>query len=292
MIEPGGPADRFVQLWSVPAPAAPHLPGGVRQIYDGDWWPIDPADRPYLFVNFVTSRDGRVSFAEPGAGGAGPISGFSAADRWLMGLLRAGCDAVLVGDGTLRAEPEHIWTSAHIYADDAAAFAALRRHWGLAPHPMQIILSLDGMLDPAAAVFGRPDLTVLVATTTDGAVRASDRLAGCAATLHVMPCGDGRVALELLMRRLRHEHGVRALLCESGPRVYGALLAARLVDDEFLTLSPLMAGEADGRPRPSLVEGTAFAPGRTPRAELLALRRAGEYLFLHSRWHYDALEGS
>jgi 5-amino-6-(5-phosphoribosylamino)uracil reductase len=289
MIEPGGPAERFVQLWSVPALAAPYLPESIRRIYDGDWWPVCPSDRPYLYVNFVTSRDGRVSFAEPGANSAGPISGFSAADRWLMGLLRAGCDAVLVGDGTLRAEPEHIWTSAHIYPDDAAAFAALRQHWGLAPQPVQIILSLDGALDPAAAIFGRSDLTVLVATTDGGAVRARASLAGSAAAVHVVPCGDSQVLLGPLMQQLRHDHGVRALLCEGGPRVYGALLAARLVDDEFLTLSPLMAGEAAGQPRPSLVEGTAFAPGRTPRAELLALRRSGEYLFLHSRWHYDAL---
>jgi riboflavin biosynthesis pyrimidine reductase len=41
-----------------------------------------------------------------------------------MGLLRARADAILVGDNTLRAETEHLWTAAAIFPDDAAAFAA------------------------------------------------------------------------------------------------------------------------------------------------------------------------
>jgi riboflavin biosynthesis pyrimidine reductase len=63
-----------------------------------------------------------------------------------------------------------------------------------------------------------------------------------------------------------------------------ALLQAGLVDEEFLILSPLMVGEALGTPRPSLVEGSAFAPGRAPRSTLVSLRRAGNHLFLRSRW--------
>jgi riboflavin biosynthesis pyrimidine reductase len=96
--------------------------------------------------------------------------------------------------------------------------------------------------------------------------------------------GDTAADLDALVRTLHERYGVRALLCEGGPRVYGAMLQAGLVDEEFLTLSPLMVGEAPGAPRPSLVEGAAFAPGRAPRSTLVSLRRVADHLFLRSRW--------
>jgi riboflavin biosynthesis pyrimidine reductase len=66
--------------------------------------------------------------------------------------------------------------------------------------------------------------------------------------------------------------------------VYGALLQAGVVDDEFITLSPLVVGASGDRARPSLVEGVAFDPDTPPRSRLLSVRRSGDYLFLHSRY--------
>ena len=61
---------------------------------------------------------------------------------------------------------------------------------------------------------------------------------------------DGRVDLATLLRSLRKE-GVRALLCEGGPTLHGALQASGLVDELFLTIAPKLAGgEA-----PRIVEG-------------------------------------
>ena len=61
---------------------------------------------------------------------------------------------------------------------------------------------------------------------------------------------DGRADLPALLRSLREE-GVRALLCEGGPTLHGALQAAGLVDDLFLTIAPKLAG--GGAPR--ILEG-------------------------------------
>ncbi len=75
---------------------------------------------------------------------------------------------------------------------------------------------------------------------------------------------DGRVDLPALLRSLREE-GVRALLCEGGPTLHGALQAAGLVDELFLTIAPKLAGgEA-----PRILEGAA-AGGRRARARLAA----------------------
>jgi 5-amino-6-(5-phosphoribosylamino)uracil reductase len=218
--------------------------------------------------------------------GGGEVGGFSAADAWLMGLLRARADAVLVGDGTLQIEPAHLWTSEFIFPTEAAAFALLRRHLGLKPFPLQVILSLNGQIEASAAIFKRPELEVVVATTAQGKINAETLLRNSQAKVELLALGEQGVDLAQLMRLLLARYRVRFLLCEGGPRVYGSLLKSKLVDEEFLTLSPLVIGSEPGKVRPSLIEGIAFEPGNAPHSKLISLRREGEHLFLRSRWLY------
>ena len=98
------------------------LPENLRTIYGGDWLLPEVDGRPYTYANFALSRDGRVSFNEPGHVGGGDVSGFNAHDKWLMGLLRARADAVVVGDNTLRLEPDHLWTCEYIFPDTEQQF--------------------------------------------------------------------------------------------------------------------------------------------------------------------------
>src|SRR5262249_914183 len=105
------------------------LPEAFRAVY-GAYWHLPSGDAPYVCINFVTARGGRVSFSEPGHLGGGDVSGFDARDQWLMGLLRSRADAVMIGDGTMSAEPEQLWTPAWICPPDADAFAAWRAHEG------------------------------------------------------------------------------------------------------------------------------------------------------------------
>ncbi len=83
-----------------------------------------------------------------------------------------------------------------------------------------------------------------------GTMRA-ERYSGLEKRLVVVESGpDGRVDLAALLRSLRKE-GVRALLCEGGPTLHGALQAEGLVDELFLTIAPkLTGGEA-----PRILEG-------------------------------------
>jgi riboflavin biosynthesis pyrimidine reductase len=85
---------------------------------------------------------------------------------------------------------------------------------------------------------------------------------------------DLAAALDALRTR-----GHRLILCEGGPRTLGALVAEGLVDELFLTTSPLLAGRATNRSRPALVEGIELLPATTVGFELLTLRRAGSHLF-------------
>jgi 5-amino-6-(5-phosphoribosylamino)uracil reductase len=282
-----GPGTPFVSLLDEDDGPGLRLPEPFRRVYGGDWLlPAPEPERPYTYMNFVVSRDGRVSFSEPGHLGGGDVSRFNAHDQWLMGLLRSRCDAVLNGDNTLRLDPPLLLTPDFIFPADAAAFAALRAAEGRQPIPLHVLLSLEGDLPIEAAVFGRPEIPVLIATTTRGVATARAVL-GERANIIVRDFGVESVDPALLLATLRQEYGVSSLLCEGGPRTYGSLLQAGQVDDEFLTLSPIIIGNrpaGTGRHRPSLVEGVAFAPGAAPEQRLLNIRRAGDHLFLRSRF--------
>jgi riboflavin biosynthesis pyrimidine reductase len=54
------------------------------------------------------------------------------------------------------------------------------------------------------------------------------------------------------MRKLRTEFGVRTLLCEGGPTLFGALVAEGLVDELFLTITPHLVG---GDENPAILSG-------------------------------------
>ena len=288
--QPQGPGTPFEVLLDLDMRDGLALADEFRAIYGGDWRLPDPsADRPYTYVNFVTSHDGRVSFNEPGHMGGGSISRFDRHDQWLMGLLHSRADAILVGDTTLKLEPTHVWTAGDIYPDDANAWRELRRREARTAVPLNIFLSMSGDIPGDAAVFARPEIPVLIATTRDGEAAARDRLHG-ASNVEVQSFGTDTVDLPRLSSYLRTERGINSMLCEGGPTVYGAMIAAHQIDDEFLTLSPIIVGNrphGDGKPRPSLVEGVAFSPESPPGRQLSSVRRRGDYLFLHSKALHD-----
>jgi 5-amino-6-(5-phosphoribosylamino)uracil reductase len=256
------------------------LPDDIRNIYQGDW--VLPDKQLYTYSNFVISRDGRISFNEPGHLGGGDVSAFNPYDRWLMALLRARAEAVIVGDNTLRLEPEHLWTHDYIYPEHTEPFTRLRHQEGLSSQPIQIFLSQEGNLYHDAAVFTK-DVEIIIATTSRGAEKA--KALQSKARLHVLELGEEWVDLQLLANILQHDFDIKRLLCEGGPRAYGSLIKARLIDEEFLTLSPTVLGNSTPA-RPGLIEGVSFSPTHYPLSKPISLRRAGDHLFLRSRYVY------
>ncbi|MGH9196225.1 MAG: dihydrofolate reductase family protein, partial [Acidimicrobiia bacterium] len=84
------------------------LPPALRSVYGRLLMPLHES-RPYVISNYVQSIDGVVTL-DSGRSAGGPISGGNEHDRMIMGLLRSLADAVIVGAGTLRSVPRHIWT--------------------------------------------------------------------------------------------------------------------------------------------------------------------------------------
>lgn len=210
-----------------------------------------------LYANFVASLDGVVAF-EPGVTqSAGRVlSGGHPADRYLMGLLRACADAVVVGAGTARDEAEHEWTPERAAPAAAADFAAVRRQLGLGEKAPVFIVSGSGQIDPESHA---------------------------AQTSTVVTSGATRLDLKEFIASLRRQ-GYRRILTEGGPRLMGALLEAGVVDELFLTVAPVVAGR-DGPGRSGLAEGVKLLPDREERWRLLTAHRADDMLFLRYGVH-------
>jgi riboflavin biosynthesis pyrimidine reductase len=244
------------------------LPSELRRVYGGDL----ALPETCLYANFVQTVDGVVAIPSiPDSNRL--VSGDSAADRFVMGLLRAAADVVLIGSGTLRASARGRWRAETVFPAAADAYAELRRELGLEPSPRVAILTASGSIPPDRAVL---EDAPIVLTTRAGAGRLAGTLDG-GVELVALP-GEQEVdvasAVELL-----HERGHCRILSEAGPHVFGSLVAAGLVDELFLTVSPLLAGRSQSGAF-GLVEGVALLPEHARPLRVRSARSQGSHLFL------------
>ncbi|GGW72763.1 RibD family protein [Streptomyces xantholiticus] len=248
------------------------LPSALATAYGGDLGFTTPC----LYANFVTSIDGVVALGPEYPSSGSAISGREPADRFVMGLLRACADAVLIGAGTLRATPRHLWTPEHVCPQAAPDFTKLRRSLRRTtqPHLTVVTASGDVPTDHPALQSG-----ALVATTADGARRLEGRLPPTCAMLTVVEGSTLRMADVLAALQAQ---GDTAVLTEGGPHLIGSLLQEGLLDELFLTTSPVLAGRAD-TPRPGLISGLELLPNQPAWTDLISARRRNSHLFLRYR---------
>jgi len=255
-------------LFEVPGLQGFDLPDELAAIYGG----TVGFPEPRLYANFVGSVDGVVAL--PALLESSLIAAGSEHDRFVMGLLRACADAVLIGAGTLHGSPQTRWTAEHAYPPAAPLYAELRRQRGRPPQPTLAVLSGSGRINPQHPGLGERSL---VLTSEQGAAQLGRRLPESAA---IVPIGNQSPLDPALAVETLRAGGHELILCEGGPLLFGELVDAGLVDELFLTISPVLAGHGGASGRLSLLEGAELLPGRTPAATLLTLRRADSHLFL------------
>ncbi|MGW0878215.1 pyrimidine reductase family protein [Streptomyces sp. NPDC002671] len=220
--------------------------------------PEPGAPRPWLRANMVSTLDG----AAQHEGRSQPIS--SAADMRIFGTLRALADVVVVGAETVRQE-------GYRPARARAEFAAARKAAGQGPAPAIAVVSASLALDFSLPLFTSPLVPTLILT---GAGAAPDRVAAAErAGAQVLIAGDGKGVDPAHAVRALAGLGHTRLLTEGGPRLLGQFVAAGVLDELCLTLSPMLtAGDAQ-----RIAGGPAVAVPR--RFELVSLLEEGGFLF-------------
>ena len=269
--------------------AATVLSDGLRVRYGGDLRFPAHDDQPYVIGNFVSTLDGVVSFEVPGKSGGGEISGFNEVDRFIMGLLRASACAVIIGAGTLRATaPGHLWLPEHIYPEARELYAQYRREvLAKAEPPLNVIVSGHGDVDLQRAAFRVPGVRTLVVTSPNGRellIRNGVTALG-PVEVRVIESPDGKIDPPAILKLLHREFGVKLVLHEGGPALFGDFVAGGCVDEIFLTVSPQFAGRDGERPRPGVIAGTAFPPETAPWLRLVSVKHSADHLYLR----YDNL---
>jgi riboflavin biosynthesis pyrimidine reductase len=231
-------------------------------------------DAPRVIANFVSTLDGVAALPNAERSSA-LIGGGNRGDRFVMGMLRAAAEVVLVGAGTLRSHPASLWTPADAFPQMAREFAGMRSALGRAPEPAIAIVTASGKVDLSHPGLARG---AIVITTADGAKRL--REGQDARRVDVAVAGDGDEVEGAEILRHIGERGYALTLTEGGPTLFGRLLRDGLVDELFLTLSNRVGGRAGYEQRAGIVEDAAFLPGVLKTGELLSARRFESHLLL------------
>jgi riboflavin-specific deaminase-like protein len=246
----------------------------IAGYYSGMELPAPPADRPFVYLNMVTSVDGKatVDGSERGLG--------SADDKRMMQELRVHADAVMNGASTLR-----VSGSTPRVLD--RALKQQRRDRGLSPQPLGVVVTRSGAvpLDVPFFTSSEFDAVVIVTDTTPSERVRAIRDTGRRVVAVPNRLDNGRDIVEVLQR----EFGVRRLLCEGGPTLNDALIRAGVVDELFITLAPWIVA---GTGNLTAVEGLAFARETMPRLSLKAHLHdaATDELYLRYAVSYRHLE--
>lgn len=202
----------------IPDPGPTDLEAEIGAYRPGD----DPLpDRPRVAANMITTLDGRAALE-----GRSKKLGSKADSEHLLAL-RTRFDAVMIGGGTMRAERYGRIIS-------RPEFRQRREREGFEGDALAVIISGDLDLPFDAPLFTEGHGRVLIFTRKYEAPET--------ATPVELVTLDGLIDTADVLAHLRREEGVRALLCEGGPHLFGQLVAGGLVDDFFLTITPVAIG--------------------------------------------------
>lgn len=259
-------------------PALP-LPPKLSRLY-GSFRLQKPRAGFHVFSNFVSTLDGVVSLQVKGHSGGGDISGFSVQDRMVMGLLRAAADAVIVGSGTLAADPMHLWTPEAICPELADEYRRLEDAMARRHAALNVIVSASGTVDLRLPVFASGRVSAMIVTTAGGAKQLLRQRVPDSVQIHAIGRRAGEIPAADVLGAVARVIAGKRILIEGGPRLLATFYKERLIDEQFLSLAPQLAGRESGDARMSLVMGKTFAPRDSRWGRLSDARLGSRLLFL------------
>ncbi|HEY0373654.1 MAG TPA: RibD family protein [Amnibacterium sp.] len=217
-------------------------------------------DRPYTVLSCCISLDGYLDDAT-----SSRLHLSNELDLARVDAVRASCDAILVGAGTVRKDDPRLLIRAP--ALRSARVAARRR-----PSPVKVTVTRTGALDPRAHFFTAGDSDRLVYCAGPAAAAADRRFGGAATVVDAGP----RPTMEHLVADLA-DRGIERLLVEGGGSVLTQFLTAGLADELQLAVAPVFVGDHRG---PRFVEDGRFPWTAGSRADLIDTRAIGDVALL------------
>ncbi|MDH7511000.1 MAG: 2,5-diamino-6-(ribosylamino)-4(3H)-pyrimidinone 5'-phosphate reductase [Methanolinea sp.] len=219
--------------------------------------------RPHVIVNLAMSADGKISTYERRQVKISGKNDFSRVDR-----LKAECDAVMVGIGTVLADDP----SLIVKSQDLVAARVGR---GFPENPVRIVVDCHARTPLDAAILHRGEGSRIIACCEGSDREKRDELSAFA---EVIVAGEREVDLPALMEEL-WKRGIRRLMVEGGGRLIGALFAAGLVDEYITFIGNIVIG---GEKAPTPADGPGFVREEDfPRLTLFAADRMDNGILLH-----------
>jgi riboflavin biosynthesis pyrimidine reductase len=213
-----------------PVDAVPIGNNWTRQLFDGEFY-LSPPDavRPACSLVFVQSAEGNTGAANPSTLGGGNT------DTHLIyeGLSRVAADAVMAGAETARG-------GRMIFSVWHPELVRLRAALGKPRHPVQIIATMRGIDLEHELLYNVPKIPVLLVTVSACRTLMGQGLSARPWIKTVVM--DGPHDLAAAFEGLR-SLGIDTISCIGGRTLAGALLDAGLVQDIYLTTSPLSGGQ-------------------------------------------------
>jgi riboflavin biosynthesis pyrimidine reductase len=278
----------------------------VEQVYGDFMFPPPPEDRSYTFGSFVVSIDGRIAYPASPDGNLvaktnrlDPDGGLS--DYWILNLLRAICDAVIMGSLTIKREPG---LTGRVYDDD---LLKQRIAEGKPAVPLHVLVSSSGANLPVDhLLFREKDIPTLTAVSPAGAKSLAERhpdkftllppVSGDEdlAALPVLLAGGGENCLlgcgkddtldPLLLLKALRSLGIRRSLVET-PTFLASLMEQGALDELFLNTSGLFIG---GKAITIGENYPPFTPEQHPHGKVVTIHSHSDSFF-YTRYRFTYL---
>ncbi|MER7889839.1 dihydrofolate reductase family protein [Micromonospora sp. NPDC094482] len=216
--------------------------------------------RPYVLLSCATSIDGYIDDATEQR-----LVLSNADDLARIDEVRASCDAILVGAGTVRGDDPRLLIRSASHRDARVAR-------GLPASPTKVTLTACGDLDPTSRFFTAGEAERVVYCASGALEKTGERVGGLATVVD----GGDPVDLGFVLGDLA-DRGVRRLMVEGGGTVHAQFLAAGLADELHLVIAPFFVGDCRA---PRFVGDGRYPwhPGR--RATVAEVRQIGDVVLV------------
>ncbi len=212
------------------------------RLYEHLAFPVAKPERPYTFINMVSTIDGKTISGERDE----PVSDLgSKIDHLMMRRIEAKADAVILGASTLRASGL-VWNPAT---------------------EMRFVLSLSGDVPLDSAYMSKG--SAYVATSQTGAPGLPD-------SVQTIRAGEDKLDVLSLLKQIK-ELGVDRLLIYGGSEINALFLEADVVDELFWTIAPKIKL---GRATPTFAGGEPLPREGLLNYRLVSSEVVGDEIFV------------